>query len=233
MNRKYIALIILITIILTSALYFLFIRDWIKPASVNIDNMRNVSCFTGNTENRYTVFKGIFEQCKTGSSVNNDEIRTTNNDKDYERITTIDEEYLSLTYYFGGTTEVDNGIVEVNIYTNPQFKFNIFTGPDFNMPLSSLETTLRTKYRKEYGRFSPIFNVISQHNKENNFEYYISPLIYVKDELGSKAGSGGTIDMVFIYYNYCIYLHEGFKNKENLNYSVALDDLNSLLKSIE
>ena len=230
-------------IILWALIYFFYVRDWMKPAKVNIDTMRSVTYFNNKSDTE-TALQGIVKACNNGYALKEgEEVRVLNKELGYKRIAYISScesgTCVDISYMFEDAERPDypfsrvRGNVRVLIFKNSYFKFNILTGPKFKYPSSMSFVELKEKNKSEYGRFSPVFNSMSKHGKEADFEYYVSPLIRSKNEFGFTYGNDGSVDLIFIYGDYAVYISEYFKNKDVLFYPIVIEELAELLAQAE
>ncbi len=237
--RRVFTIIIAVSVIL--AIYFVFIRSWHSSidAESEIDIMRNVSYFNNKSPSESKkILSNIYTLCRDRISFDdNQEI----NNNGFERWSDLDlndnNPVLHLYYTFPTKTDKEITVlktsVDVFIFFGSDFSFNFFNGPYIDLPINNGPPYLISDYNKEFGKFRPIFNSMSKHSKEDNFEYYISPLISTKDDIGLPSFSGDGADLVFIYNHYTIYIHEDALYEFEYRYKNVIADLDEIFKQAE
>lgn len=250
-KNKYIVLIGLSIFVVL--LYFLYIRDWSKPITVDVSPMKNITYFNDKKATDYkTVLSAIHRQSRSEdiSAEFYDEMKEyyySNQEYSYNRAAWLSfhgQPHLKLSYSFEKTSESDptyNSLF-VKIFPSPSYKFNYFTGP--KLRLSYWESTyiddfsLQYELRDSYGRFRPIFNIMSKHGKDEDFKYYVSPLIFNKDEYGYFLDDleSATAFMIFVYDEYGMIINfPVLEPSSNIDIvaPIILKDIERLMKQTE
>ena len=225
--------IVFFAILIVVAIYFTFIRSWNSSldADTAIDAMRQVSYFNNKSLSDYKrTLSEIQIQCK--NAIDSDEIKTVNNivfERDSDINTENNHHFLEMHYSFRTATSNEYKIlktsINVYIFTESNFSFSLCNGPEIDLPFNNGQPYLIADYNKEFGKFRPIFNFMSKHSEEDNFEYYTSPLISTKDDIGLPSFSGDGADLVFIYNDYTVYIHEDALYEFEHRYNDVIADL--------
>lgn len=224
---------VLIAVLIIITIYLVFIRSWHSSldAELEIDLMRNVSYFNSKTQSECKkTLTAIYTQCSDTTGSN---FMQSDSKNGFERWSDLDLKdngpVLHLYYTFSMKTDKEITVLETSvdafIISDSDFSFNCFNGPDINLPINNGPPYLISDYNKEFGKFRPIFNLMSKHSKEVNFEYYISPLISTKDDIGLPTFSGDGADMVFVCNEYTVYVHESSLYEFEYRYKDVIADL--------
>lgn len=242
---------ILIALSIVIAFYFVFVRSWRSSldAESEINIMRNVSYFNNKSQIECkTTLSAIYSQCS--DTISFDENQEVNNNG-FERWSDLNLEdgtpVLTLGYYFKTRTknekndpeniyaEYEDTYIYVYIYAGSDFSYNLLHGPSINTPYNKGASPpyLIEDFDKEFGKFRPIFNLMSKHGKKSGFEYYASPLISTKDDMGWPTNYGGIVGMVFVCNGYTIYIHESANSDYNYRYKDVIADLDEVFKQTE
>ena len=241
----------LIVLVLFGLLYFFYLKDWIKPAPVDLSIVKNITYFNEKPANEYeTVMMNILEQCRGALPVNEDMTYTsTNVDRGLKRYSHYDNvaKHLTITYYFREEETIEKpfgetfSYVYVNIFSNNSVmgsdqdsdENEIMSGTDF----LDVNSTVKFKryYASEHGKFRPIFDLIDRKGKTGNFKYLISPFCNIKNEYGFVDNrDNASVDMYFAWVDYTIAINEYTDNYiDNYKTPIVLEDLEAILKQAE
>ncbi len=257
----FIIAIILLTL-LSLSIYQIFVRDWIKPAKIDIEPLKGITYFNNRTiENRTEVLDHIFRQGQDKLSyLNANGYWYTNKDKGYERNIYFDSEneYIKIYYTIFDkivTTTKDEsqasdsantsysdfnnyGYVTVYIAVNKDDLDSDFNTTSIETAMASetfiSEISSMTEFEAflnfEYGRIRPIFHIVSQKDKSNLCDYYITPLCYTRGDWGLVNSDSSELRMMFVFDKYIMYFHEWTYNRGKYNATqLVVDDVCELL----
>ncbi len=245
--KKVIFIVVLLGII--TLIYFSYVRDWIRPVKVDVSAMENITYFNNKkSADHQSVLTKIHKQAHDNAGVTEpyDELAEyyySNPEHIYERAVwfqIVEPSFLEISYTFNRANQSGNfsrDFVNVKIFQSPEYKFNYFTGPKLRLSYFGRgNQTLHGELSKNYGKFRPIFNLLSKHGKKDGFAYYISPLIYLKNEYGVVYNrEKSTAFMVFVFEEYAITIDFPVipPNDVEVLIPIVLNDIETLLKQTE
>ena len=247
MIKKIIIIIVLLGIV--SLVYLLCVRDWIRPFNADVSTMKNITYFDNQKATDYkSVLTNIHKQSRSNDIATEpyDELAEyyyKNPEHSYERTVWLnfyEQSFLKMSYTFDTINNPNEpyDFVLVIIFPSPEYKFNYFTGPKLKLSYwDKDDQTLQNELGESYGKVRPIFNLLSKLGKEEDFEYYLSPLIFNKNEYGVIDDyEDATSFMIFVYDEYAILMYIPCVSPPNdveIIAHIVLDDIEKLIKQTE
>ena len=262
-NSKIVFIIAVILLTLLSlTMYQIFVRDWIKPAKIDIEPLKGITYFNNKSiENRTEVLDHIFRQGQDAQSyLNANGYWYTNNEEGYERniYSDSENEYIKIYYTIFDkivTINKDENQASDSTNTSPSDSHNygyvtVYIAVnndalDSDLNTTSIKTAMAsgtfiseissmTEFEAfldfEYGRIRPIFHTVSQKDKSNLCDYYITPLCFTRGDWGLVNSDSSELRMMFVFDKYIIYFHEWTYNRGKYDATqFVVDDVCELL----